>query len=694
MVFTIPGFLSQTKVDPRTASDLSNGQSINAWVQIDTTGRIRIYSPAAEMGQGSMTALAIIIAEEMDADWNQVDIEHSPIEPSIYGLQWNGNLGGPMITVGSRTVRGYYKNLRHAGAQVRYSLIKAVADHQQIDVKELSTGPSVVTHPKSGQSWSYAEVAGLPMPTDIPDIPESAWKDPSEFRLIGKQIARADIPDKVDGTAVFAMDIQLPDMVYASMQRSPIHGETPKLLNGSEIEAMPGVLKIVHLDHGIAVIANSYEEAVTAKKALDITWSEDGKAQNYDSIKAYDHYSDLTKQAVGGQVLHEQGVAPEIDETSFARVYKNDFAYHAQMEPLNAVVSVDPDGHRAEAWVGSQSTDGARKTVARALGLEVDRVVLHPCFLGGGFGRRSMSDFVEETALLAKEIRRPVKLIWSREDDIQYGAFRPISVQRIAAKMHEGHISSWDHHIAGTGGGLMTSGIEIPYYDIPNQRITRHNVEEGVRTKHWRSVGHGPNKFAIESFIDELCVAHNQDPLEVRRRLLAKSPRELHVLNVAADMCQWSSPPSAGRARGIAFGERSGALVAGVAEISLQRNRIKVHHFWCAMDAGVVVHRNNAEAQLEGGIIFGLSSLLKEQITFKEGRVVQSNFHNYQLLRMSEAPENIEISIIDSNEAPMGIGEASLPVVGGAVANAFLALTGKAIRHMPFTPDRVKEALS
>jgi isoquinoline 1-oxidoreductase beta subunit len=359
---------------------------------------------------------------------------------------------------------------------------------------------------------------------------------------------------------------------------------------------------------------------------------------------------------------------------------------------------VAEDGKSAEAWVGSQAHDGARKAVAEVLGIDFKDVTYHSCYLGGGFGRRSMSDYVEEATHLSNAVKKPVKLVWSREDDLQYGAFRPISVQRMQAGVNDqGDIVAWSHQIVGTGDGLMSSGAKNPYYSITNQYIDLHNIEAGVRTKHWRSVGHGPNKYAIEGFIDEIARAVNKDPYQLRRQLLRNNPRELAVLDKVAEMCSWGSAEiPEGRARGMAFIERSGALVGGVAEISVDRasGKIRIHRFWCAMDAGVVVQPDNAIAQLEGGVNFGISSVLHESVTFKDGMVEQSNFHNYHIARMSDAPESIECYIIPSDEAPAGVGEASTPTVGGAVANAFLALTGKALYHMPFTAERVKEVLA
>lgn len=678
-----------------------NGEKkISAWVHIGEGDQVTIFNPAAEMGQGSMTALAVIIAEELDVDWNNVTIKDSPIEPETYGLTWGGKLGGSMITVGSRTVRGYYHALRLAGAQARKTLLQSVTDKYGIAVEELTTNAGVVYQNASGRIFSYGHiVANFEMPEKLPEVTDADLKDPKDFRLIGKKINRFDIPTKSDGMAQYAIDVQVPGMLHGVIARSPVNGSKPTLLNEAHIMGMKGVYKVVPLQHGIGIVGESFELCQEAKKALEIDWSKDAKAKDYQSVEAYSRYEQKVNDGTSGERISEVGnvaQALELANQTFESVYKNDFVYHAQMEPLNAVVSVSEDGKSAEAWVGSQAHDGARRAVADVLGIDFKDVTYHSCYLGGGFGRRSMSDYVEEATHLSNAVKKPVKLIWSREDDMQYGAFRPISLQRMQAGVNdEGDIIAWSHQIAGTGDGLMSSGARNSYYSIENQLINLHNIDHGIRTKHWRSVGHGPNKYAIEAFIDEIAHGTQQDPYELRRKLLRNNPRELAVLDKVAEMCEWGKKVE-NRGRGMAFIERSGALVAGVAEISVnpQSGKIKVHHFWCVMDAGVVVQPDNAIAQLEGGVNFGISSVLQESITFKDGMVEQSNFHNYHLARMSDAPESIDCYIMPSAEAPAGVGEASTPAVGGAIANAFFALTGKFIRQMPFTPSRVKEILA
>ncbi|MYA65120.1 MAG: xanthine dehydrogenase family protein molybdopterin-binding subunit, partial [Gemmatimonadetes bacterium] len=460
----------------------------------------------------------------------------------------------------------------------------------------------------------------------------------------------------------------------------------------------PGVVGTVTLGYGVGVVAETVEEAFAARDAMEIEWGA-AQADGFDSVASLAAYAGIADGESQGRPLSESGdvrAAMDGAATRYEADYFNDYVYHAQMEPLSAVASVNPAGDGAEVWAGTQAPDMARAAVARELGVPVEQVTFHPCYLGGGLGRRTMADYIVEAVQLSRSVRRPVKLIWTREDDLQYGAFRPMSLQRLTGGVDAGgNLAAWTHTVVGDGRGLLASGIGIQYYDIPNQRIEMRTASHGVRTKHWRAVGHGPNKFAIESFIDDIARGEGIDPVELRRRLLRGSPRGIAVLDLVAEMADWGRAPPGGRARGVAFVERSGTLAAGVAEVSLEEDtgRIRVHRFWCAADGGVVVQPRNARAQIEGGIVNGLSTALFERLTVRDGRVEQSNFHDYSILRMSDMPD-IEVRFIDSNEAPMGLGEPGVPVAAAAVANAFAALTGRPLRHMPFTADRVLEALN
>jgi isoquinoline 1-oxidoreductase beta subunit len=488
-------------------------------------------------------------------------------------------------------------------------------------------------------------------------------------------------------------------MLHATVVRSPVHDGSPASYNEAAIRALPGITTTVALDHGIGVIGESVEAVLKAREALAVTWEAGAPAEHFDSEAALADYETIPgSNRVPARAITQEGDAREALADAAHR-YEADFladhVYHAQMEPLNAVVSVNEAGDGAEVWVGTQATSGAREAVAEALGVPFERVTFHPCYLGGGFGRRSNSDYLVEAVHLSNAVKRPVKLLWTREDDMQYGQFRPMCLQRLSAGVDDqGRLTAWTHCVVGDGGGLLTSGVEIPFYDIPHKLIELCSVSHGVRLKHWRAVGHGFNKFAIEAFLDEVAADRGVDPYALRRTLMHNAPRALAVLDAVAEMAGWGSAAPAGRARGLAFGERSGSLAAGVAEISLDeaRGKIRVHRFWCAVDGGIVVQPDAARAQLEGGIVHGLSSVLLERISLKDGKVQQSNFHDYQMLRMSEVPE-IEVAFVPSHEPPTGLGEASLPVTGGAVANAFAALTGKRLRHLPFTEDRVRAVL-
>lgn len=672
---------------------------VSAWVHLRNDGRITIYNPAAEMGQGSLTALPVIFAEELDANWADVVIETAPIDVDTYGFKAFGNRK-VMINVGSRTVMGYYEPLRQAGAQARYVLLHSVAEHWKVPITELKTEASVVIHAASQQKITYGEIVEiLQIPETIPEIEAADMKSPADFRLIGKVMPRFDIPSKVDGSAEFSIDVQLPDMHYGVLERGNLHGSQPTLLNSEAIQAMEGIVAIVPFAYGIGVVATTLEKALAAKTQLEIEWSEDVIAARHSSQTALDSYEQLANKAKAGKILRSKGdvkTALQTGAKKYQSTYKNDYIYHAQMEPLNSVASVSADGQRVEVWAGTQNPGSVAPTIADALGIEANQVKVNLNYLGGGLGRRSTGDFILESVMLSQAVAKPVKMIWTREDDIRYGMYRPLSLQQLEASTDEaGNITALRHRIVGDGSNLIASGARNEFYSIPNQEIDLRLVENGIRIKHWRSVGHGPNKFAIESFIDEIATDQGKDPLAIRKALMKDNPKALATLEKAADMAKWGSPLAQGRAKGIAFGERSGALCVGICEISLEESgKIRVHHFWSAVDAGTIVQPDNVVAQMEGGIVMGMSSVFAEQLTIEKGRVQQSNFHDYPILRMEDAPKSIEIAMMPSTESPKGIGEASTPIVAGAIANAFAALTGKRLRHLPFSPSRVKEVLN
>lgn len=676
-------------------------KELNAWVQLREDGQVTIYSPASEMGQGSRTALPVILAEELDADWSKVKIETSPIDPEIYGSPGFGpNAPKIMLNVGSRTVKSYFNSLRQAGAQTRYVLLHSVAKTWEVPMEELSTEPGMVVHQNSGRKMPYGDIiAILDIPESIPEIPEDQLKRPEDFRLIGNEnIPRRDVPEKCNGQAIFSTDVQVPGMVYGVIERGKVHGASPSLRNEAAIRATDGLIDLVALDYGIGVVAGTLEKALEIKKQLDIDWNTDVPAAKHNSQEALDAYSTLNQHDEQRQLVNKGNVAQAMRSAAntYTAEYKNDYVYHAQMEPLNAVAAISEDQQSIEIWAGTQGPGFLPGAVGEALGIAPENVKLNLMYLGGGLGRRSLHDYVIESALLSKAVSRPVKLVWTREDDLRYGLYRPMSLQKMQAGTDaDGNIIAFSHSITGDGSNLLASGADNEFYGIPNQEVKLNLVKNGIRLKHWRSVGHGPNKFAIEAFLDQIAKDQEKDPLEMRRSLMKDYPRALKTLEKAAEMASWSRPAPEGRARGIAFGERSGALCTGICEISLDREsgKIKVHHFWSAVDGGIIVQPDNAKAQIEGGILMGMSSVLAEQVTVEQGEIQQSNFHDYPLLKMADIPETLEVELIPSTEAPQGLGEASLPVVAGAIANAFLALTGKALTHLPFTPERVKAVL-
>lgn len=679
----------------------ATGRDVGVWVRIAPDNSITILTPSAEMGQGSMTGVPVALAEELDADWDQVTLEWAPAEPETYGYESRGRRA--MAIVGSRAVMLYYDKMRKAGAQVRKVLLQAAAKKWDVDPATLSTEPSMVVHRASGRRMTYGEIAAFAeVPATMPDISKSDLKKRSEFRLIGKPVGRRDIPSKVDGTAQFAIDVHLPGMVYASTLHAPVQLSTPKSWNDADIRAMAGVIDVVKLQHGVAVVADTYERVIAAHNALDVTWAEGAVANDYSSEEAL-HGSYASMAADAGASATSVKKSGDVDAAfaSASKVYKaafrSDYGYHAQMEPLNGVARFNEAGDQVEIWEGTQAPGWSRRRIARALGFNPSQVIHHQQYMGGGFGRRSITDYSVEAALIARSVKRPVKMIWTREEDIAYGMFRPQTYQCVETALDkDGKIAGWRHCVVGDGGRLTYSGIKLDkYYRIPNQDIEQRGTSHGIRLKHWRAVAHPFNIFAIEGLVDEMAAKEGQDPFEFRRQRMKMTAKAKRVFDRVEKMSDWRTKRPEGRALGLSVTERSGSLGAGVVEISLDRNsgKIRVHKVWAAIDGGTIVQPEMARRNVESGVIYGLSSVLKERATIKNGAVEQSNFHDYEVLRMSEAPEEINVEFVERSTKPTGLGEIANPFIAAAVANAFHALTGKRLYHMPFTPDRVLQAL-
>jgi len=690
-------------------------KAIGAWARIGTDGAITLHIPAAEMGQGAMTGLAMIFAEEMDADWSKVTAEYPPIVPSIFG---NPRFGGMMVTYGSGSTRGYWDKIRPQAAAVRRVLMQAAADKWGVPVADVHTEPSVVVHAASGRRLSYGEIAGFAqVPDPMPTVDKSELKKLVDYRILGKDTPRPDIPPKTTGAAKYSIDIQVPNMVYATVLRTPVEGGSPEQVDDKATLAVPGVLKVVPMKESVGIVGESVEAVFAGRDALKVKWSK-APADNYQSDAGLKDF--MAKAAK----LDEKGVdfAPIVAgdaDGAFAKAakvisaqYSSDYVYHAQMEPMNVIAAINEAGDGAEIWIGSQGASLATGFAANFLKTTPDKIKFHQYFLGGGYGRRSPPDMMFDVLTLAKEMRRPVKLIWTREQDVKAAKMRPMTGHYLQAALDaSGAIVGWRHRVVGEsvvayrGGEKALEGNKgldnivmegaTHEYEIPNRSVQYVREKRGVGLAAWRGIGAGYNKFVIESFIDELAADRKIDPVEFRLGLLRNHPRATAVIKAVAERSGWGKPVADGHALGFCYCEVVETFVAAVGEISVDRQTgvIRAHKFWIALDPGIVVNPDSIVAQTEGNVIFGLSQTLKEQVSVSGGAVDQNNFYDYPVLRMSEMPE-IDVQIIATDNPPKGIGEAALPIVGPCVGNALFKLTGKRLRQMPLTLERVKAGLA
>lgn len=689
---------------------------INAWVSIAPNDEVTIRFAPTEMGQGVMTSVPMILAEEMDADWSKVRTEQvDQGDTAVFG---NPNTGGILFTAGSSSVEGYFDIMRRAGAAARRVLIYSAAASWGVPAQEVASEPGIIVHRASGRRFSFGEVAGLrQLVTEVPEITAADLKPRAAYRLIGSDPGRRDIPGKTRGETLYTVDVHVPEMVCAALLLAPVEGENPVAINDREARAVEGVVDIVPLDHAVAVVAERFDTALRARELLDVEWSETSPFRSADS--GADLAADIAAArdvSRAGIAWASQGDAAAVLAQPGRRVveaeYTTEHVYHAQMEPLAAVAAVDPDAKGAEVWLGTQSQTLSIAAAAQTLETTPDRIRFHAMQMGGGFGRRTFfaRDLLRDALLLSRTVKRPVKLIWAREDDVKNGWLRPATAHRLRAALDdEGRLAALYHRIASpsilafvapprwqTAEGrdvLVMEGTESSDYDIPDLLAEHVITERRARVSAWRGIGWGQNCFAREAFIDELAMTAGVDAVTFRRRLLANSPRGQAVLDAVLAMSDYGTMPR-GRAHGLAFAGYKSTLGAGVAEISLDggSGQIRVHRFWAAVDPGIAVHPKNLEAQVEGGIVFGLSGLLKERVTIARGEIEQNNFYDYEPMRMNEVPE-IFIRVVESGAAPSGAGEVGIPMTGGAVANAFFNLTGKRIRDMPFTPERVAAIL-
>ncbi len=664
----------------------------NAFIRIGRDGRVTMIVAQVEMGQGTYTSMPMLVAEELEVGLDQVHVEHAPPDDKLYGLPGFGF----QMTGASTSVRLLYEPLRRAGATARSMLVAAAAQSWNVDVASCRAEKGVVTHTPTARKLAYGALvdraAKLPVPTQV------TLKDPKNFTLIGTPAKRLDTPAKVNGTAQYGIDVRLPGMKIATVAASPVVGGKVASVDDRKAKAIKGVRQIVRLDDAVAVVADNMWAAKQGLAALVIRWDDgpNGRVSTADVVQGLA----AAAQTPGAVVRNEGNAAAAVAGApkKMEAVYEVPFLAHAAMEPINCTVHVRPDS--CEVWTGSQVLARAQAGAAEVTGLPLEKVVVHNHYLGGAFGRRLEFDYVPQAVRIAQQVKGPVKVIWTREEDIQHDVYRPYYYDRIAAGLDaRGQPIAWSHRLVGPAilarfaPPVFKDGIDLDavdgaaqlLYEIPAIRVefVRHE-EPMLNTGFWRGVGVTHNNFVIESFIDELAAAAKQDPVAYRRALLGKSPRARAVLDLAAQSAGWGQPLPEGRARGVSVLYSGwGSYLAQVAEVSVSKSgEVRVHRIVCAVDCGTVVNPDTVKAQAEGGIVFGISGALYGEVTLKNGRVEQSNFHDVRVLRINETPK-IEVYLVRNLEAPGGFGEPPTAVTAAALANAVFAATGKRIRKLP-----------
>ena len=668
----------------------------NAWLRITADNRITVICGSSEMGQGVHTAVPMMLAEELDADWRDVRVEQAPVSTA-----YNNPAFGMQATGGSTTVRGHWEVVRTAGAAAREMLVAAAAQRWSVPASQCSTQEGKVVH-SSGKSLRYGELVADAAKQAVPAKP--MLKDPKDFKIVGTPRKRLDTPSKVDGSAKYGIDAHVPGMLVAVMTRSPLPGAKPGKVDDSKAKAVKGVQQVISLPSGVAVLATGYWAAKKGRDALVIDWDM-GPNGGLSSAKATTLMSDAATKA--DKIAHQVGDLTKSGATRQIQAgYEVPYLAHACMEPMNCTAHVKADS--VEIWAGTQSQGPAQGILGQIAQVDPGKVRINTMMLGGGFGRRFAPDVVIDATLLSKISGKPVKLIYSREDDMAAGFYRPASVARFAGALDDKgnavglKIGVGSPSIMAASGfmkipdngvdSFAMEGINDHPYDIPNQQIAYGRAEPGPQVWFWRSVGHSQNGFFIEGFIDEMAHAAGKDPYEFRRGLLGKQPRYKNVLELAAQKAGWGKPLPAGVFRGIAVMQSFGSYVAEVAEVSVAADGTpKVHRVVAAVDCGQTVNPEIIRHQVESSIAFGLSAALYGKITYKDGKVEQGNFHDYPVLRMDAMP-TVEVHIVASTEKLGGIGEPATPPIAPAVANAIFAATGKRLRSLPFDTSVLKKA--
>ncbi len=683
----------------RALADTSKDFAPNAFLRIAPDNSVTVIAKHLEMGQGTYTGLATIVAEELDADWAQIRVESAPADASKYANLAFGTIQG---TGGSSAMANSWMQLRNAGATARAMLVAAAAAEWNVPPASLTVERGVVRHAPSNRQATFGDLVAKAASQPAPD--KVALKDPKDFKLIGQKLPRVDIPGKTNGTAQFTIDVAFPNMLVAVLQRPPLFGATAKSFDATGTKAVPGVLDVLQVPRGVAVVAKSFWAAKLGRDALKVAW-DDSKAEKRSTATIMAEYRTLAEQP--GKPARKEGDAAAALKGAaklITATYEFPYLAHAPMEPLDAVVKLDADS--CEIWCGDQFQTVDQGNAAATAGLKPEQVKIHTLLAGGSFGRRANmgSDYIVEAVSVAKALGAngiPVKLQWTREDDIRGGLYRPLYLHRLEAALDKnGQLVGWQHRIVGQSiiagtafaavmvkdgiDGTSVEGAANLPYAVPNMSVELNTTETGVPVLWWRVVGSSHTAYATEAFIDEIAHAAGKDPFAFRQAMLEHHPRHKAVLELAAKAAGWGSPLPKGKGRGIAVAEAFGTYVAQVAEVTVAPNgKVKVDRVVCAVDCGTPINPDVITAQMEGGIGFGLGAALYGAITLKDGQVEQTNFDAYQVLRIDEMPK-VEVHIVPSPEAPTGVGEPGVAPVGPAVANAVFAATGKRLRVLPF----------
>jgi isoquinoline 1-oxidoreductase beta subunit len=687
LAFHLPVRAANEPVQP---PDVTEGKfAPNAFIRIDTSGKTTLVMPQVEMGQGVYTSIPMILAEELDVDFSQVALQHAPPNDKLYG----NPTFGLQVTGNSNSIRAFWTPLRNAGASARAMLVQAAAQQWQVEPASCTTSNGEVTHPPSGRKLPYGALAAAAGSQTPPkDVP---LKDPKDFVLIGKPLKRLDTPDKTTGKAVYGIDAMLPGMKFATLAACPVFGGKVGKVDDGAARQIPGVQKIIVLDDLVAVVGDHMWAAKKGLEALVVTWDEGANAK-VSSKDVWQHLRAASEK--DGAVAKSVGDIAKGLATGdrFDASYELPFLAHAAMEPLNATVHLKPDS--CEIWTGTQIVSRVQSEAAKAAGLPVEKVIVNNHLLGGGFGRRLEPDMVVAAVRIAKQVDGPVKVVWTREEDIQHDIYRPVYRDTIAATLSGGKIVGWKYRVTGSAilarwlppafqKGIdidaIDAAVDMPY-DIPNFHVEYVQAEPpAVPTGFWRGVGPNNNVFAVECFMDELARKAGKDPVDFRRSMLGKQPRFLTVLNLAAEKANWGQPLPARVGRGVCVQPSFASFIATVVEAEVdEHGEVLLRRVISVVDTGIAVNPDTVAAQLEGGLIFGLTAALYGEITIDKGRVQQSNFNDYRMLRIDQVPK-IEVHVVKSGEPPGGIGETGANAGPPALRNAIYAATGIALRRLP-----------